>query len=122
VQTKPTEPLGEGSVRGDHQPAVTPRAQGLARKEGESGGPSELTRHPPVPVDLAARTNRLRRVLDDGDIARPRDGSEAFHGHHLAVEVDWQDGARPWRDGHLHSGGIDIEGARLDVHEHRSTA
>src|SRR2546430_16112161 len=85
VQPKPPAPLGEGGGRGDHHPAVPPRAQVLARKEGESGGPSELTRHPPVPVDVAARTDRLRRVLDDGDIAGPRDGLEAFHGHHLAV-------------------------------------
>src|SRR5207247_11142306 len=118
----PYTTLFRSRIRGDHHPAVTPRAQVLARKEREPGGPAQLARHPPLPVDRAASTDRLRRVLDDREIARPSDGAQAFHGRHLAVEMHGHDGARPGRDGCLYRRGIDIERVRLDVHEHRSAA
>src|SRR5207247_5179178 len=72
----PYTTLFRSRIRGDHHPAVTPRAQVLARKEREPGGPSQLARHPPLPVDRAARTDCLRRVLDDREIRSEEHTSE----------------------------------------------
>src|SRR2546425_1798775 len=55
VEPQLAQALGERVVRRDHHAAVAPRAEVLARKEGIPGRPAQLSGHPPLPVDLAAR-------------------------------------------------------------------
>ena len=109
--------LGERIIGCDHHPAVTPRAEVLAWKEGIASRPPELARRTPLSVDGAARSDRLGRVFDDLDPSPSGDRQQTLHDDHLTVQVNRHNGARAGGDRGLHRRGIDVERARVDVDE-----
>src|SRR6266403_5694411 len=113
MQAQLPEPLGERIIGGDHHPAVTPRTEVLAWKEGIASRPPELARRTPLAVDGAARSDRLGRVFDDLDRSPSGDRQQTLHDDHLTVQVYRHNGARAGGDRGLHRRGIDVERARL---------
>src|SRR6058998_4218647 len=118
MQAQLPEPLGECVIGCDHHPAVTPRTEVFAWKEGIASRPPELARQAPFSVDGAARSDRLGRVFDDLDASPSGDRQQTLHGYHLTVQVYRHNGARAGSDRGLHRRGVDVERARLDVDEH----
>jgi hypothetical protein len=90
-------------------------AEVLAGIEAEAGEIPDASA--PLAVDLGAMG--LRGVLDEGQAMTRRDRTELRHVRRLAVEVDRDDGPRPRADRRLDAVGIEVERARMDVHEDR---
>src|SRR5882724_8290509 len=109
MQAQPPEPLGERVIGCDHHPAVAPSTEILAWKERIASRPPKLARQAPFPVNGAARSDRLSRVLDDLHASPTGDRQQTLHGGHLTVQVYRHNGARAGSDRGLHRRGVDVE-------------
>ncbi len=69
-----------------------------------------------------ARAERLRRVLDDGEVAASGDLQQGVHLRALAEQVHRQQGPGLGRQRRLHPLGIEVEGLGVDVGEARARA
>ena len=108
----PQKPRQTGIVRRDR--ARVPRAsQVLRRIEREGGHRAECPRR----ALLVGRPDRLAGVFENGDAAASGDFQDRLHVRALAVEMDRLDRLRAGRDGRFEPGRVEVERARLDVHE-----
>ncbi len=117
VQSVKAELFQEFRLRRVARRDRAPLARGdvLRGVEAEAGEVAVGSRFLPVPFGL----ERVSRVLDDGESARPRDIANRRHVAHLPVEVHREDGSRAIRDRGLDRGRIDVRRRGIDVGEHR---
>src|SRR3989442_198262 len=80
MQAQPPKPLGERVIGCDHHPAVAPSTEILAWKERIASRPPKFARQAPFPVNGAARSDRLSRVLDDLHASPSGDRQQTLHG------------------------------------------
>ena len=126
VQTGDGDLLGERVVGGRDHAALGGGEilGGVETEAGEIADGADL-RHP-APVHVPRRAGRVRRVLDDFQIVVARDLENAIHVAGVAGEVHRQNRAHApigaALERLLDARGIDVEGARIDVDEHRPRA
>ena len=105
-------------VRGDHRTGITAGPQVLSRVEAEASGVAGGA----GPLAAAGRALRLRRVLDHGDAVPCGDRHHRRHVDTTPVQVDRDDGARPWRDRAFQPGRVHQQGLPVHVDEARDGA
>ncbi|MNC86128.1 hypothetical protein D3C83_17640 [compost metagenome] len=109
---------GQGVVVGRDEAGVAEGAQVLRRKERETGRAPEPPRRPPV----TGGAERLRRVLDDGELVLAGERQERLHVGARAEQVHRHDRLRPRSHGRADGVGLEHQRDGIDVDEHRRGA
>src|ERR1700687_3169521 len=99
---QPADALREPPIVGHDRASVAERAEILRGIEAERPGHADRTDRPPG----CGRQVGLAAVLDNRQMVARRDALDRRHVGGLAVQVDWQDGARAWSDGARRPAGI----------------
>ncbi len=110
------QPGREAGVVHEDRPAVAEGAEVLGRVEGKRADAALAGERPHRPA-LVARAVRLARVLEDGEAPLAGEGQDRAHVRGVAVEVDGDDGLRARGDrpgGRLR---VEVQRARVHVHE-----
>jgi len=107
---------GQPLVVGEQGAALTVAAQGLGREEAAAADAAEAAGTPLVMGGAEA----LGAVFDHRQAVSLGDGVDGGHVSALAVEADRHDGLDVGADSLFQQGGVEVEGARIDVHIDRS--
>ena len=105
---------GEGVVVGGHEPGIPECAQVLAREKRKTSERADPTRR----AASVPGTDSLCGILDDGDPCLCCELDDRVHVSRLAEQVHGHQRARARRDGAGDLRHVDVEGGRIDVHEH----
>ena len=119
VGAQQPQPRGEFAVVGDRHAAVAPAAEVLAGEKGKCARPAQLTCHAPLPTNLPPGADRLGGVLYDPQVVPFGHRLQSLHGRHLAEQVDRNDCTGSGCDRGFDGVGVDVEGIRIDIDEHR---
>ncbi len=102
-------------IVGDDHPALAVRAKVLSGIEAEAAHVSQA----PGPTPFVLGTVRLTGIFDHHQAVPPGDLQDGVHVSRLAVEVHRDDRFGPLGDRGFDRVRVDVEGARIDVDEHR---
>ena len=115
VAQRPRQPSEVIAVRGERA-ALAVGAQVLGGVEAEGGRLAEAA-HAPAAV---ARAVGLAGILDDGQVVARGDRQDGVEIRRPAVEMHRHDRPRVRGDRGLDALGVEVGGARIDVHEQRA--
>ena len=122
VQPLAAEAVGQRVILRHHHAAVAPGPEVLRGEEREGPDRAELAGGAPLPVHLAPGPDRLGGILDQHQVVLLGERHQRRHVRHLPEEVNDDYGAGTGRDGCRNGLRVGVEGAGLDVHEHRAPA
>ena len=115
VRAQALQSFGPPRVVGNNHSPITGRAKILGWKERKASIVPDGAGSPA----FVFGANRLRRVFDDHQVMFPSDSHNRIHLRHLAVQMNWNDGASLPTHFRNELIWIQVVSKRINVHKHR---